>query len=203
MGSNHRRLSRRFYSPLAPAKSPPADQHGRASRCDFTPPPSAMRPWAPNFGAEKSTDRGRKIHGRNGGSGYADRPARFLPSDLRFYDACSSSPSPSSAGSGWESWVPRASLIRLLAALACPSMQCAWTFSRAATPCPAGYLGRGHPRVLRQGHRRVPQVIGPTAERRRAVGGGKCPFPGLGPHRAVGRVRRRRDLVTGTAKGLW
>jgi hypothetical protein len=56
LGSNQRRLSRRFYSPNAPPESPPADQHGRASRCDSGLPPSAMRPWAPDYGDRAGTD---------------------------------------------------------------------------------------------------------------------------------------------------
>jgi hypothetical protein len=42
-------------------------------------PSSAMRPWALNFGTEKSTDKRRKSTDENGGSGYADRCAPFLP----------------------------------------------------------------------------------------------------------------------------
>ena len=37
LGSNQRRLSRRFYSTLALPESPGTDQHGRASRLDSTP----------------------------------------------------------------------------------------------------------------------------------------------------------------------
>ncbi len=44
LGSNQRRLSRRFYSPYALPESPPADQRGRASRRESGLPPSAMRP---------------------------------------------------------------------------------------------------------------------------------------------------------------
>jgi hypothetical protein len=79
MGSNHRRLSRRFYSTLLLPESPPADQRIRRSRHVCGPPPSAMRPWVPGFGvraghgrartsprtgAEKATDGGGKGHGR-------------------------------------------------------------------------------------------------------------------------------------------
>jgi hypothetical protein len=77
LGSNQRRLSRRFYSPLAPPQSPPADLRLWASRLVSGVPSSAMRPWAPNFGAEKSTDRGRKSTDENGGSGYTDRIPRL------------------------------------------------------------------------------------------------------------------------------
>ena len=62
--SNHRRRSRRFYSPLLLPESPPADQHIRASRRKFGPPPSAVRPCAPDFGAVKATDGGGKGHGQ-------------------------------------------------------------------------------------------------------------------------------------------
>jgi hypothetical protein len=79
LGSNQRRLSRRFYSTLAPPRSPPADQRIRRSGRVGGPPPSAMRPWAPGFGvrvvhgrartsprtgAEKATDGRGKGHGR-------------------------------------------------------------------------------------------------------------------------------------------
>jgi hypothetical protein len=64
LGSNQRRLSRRFYSPLLLFESPTADQHLCISRFDFGLPPSAMRPWTPDFGAVKSTDGGGKGHGR-------------------------------------------------------------------------------------------------------------------------------------------
>ena len=64
MGSNHRRLSRRFYSPNALPESPPADQHVRRSRLDTGPPPSAMRPWALDSGAMRATDGRETGHGR-------------------------------------------------------------------------------------------------------------------------------------------
>ena len=85
LGSNQRRLSRRFYSTLAPPEPPPADQRIRRTRRVYGPPPSAMRPWvpgsggrachgrrrtSPRTGAEKATDGAR-------GSGYADRFAGF------------------------------------------------------------------------------------------------------------------------------
>jgi len=106
MGSNHRRLSRRFYSPPAPPESPPADQRGRHSRRDFGPPPSAMRPCAPGFGVRAvdgpSRNRPRTATDQPtdgaGGSGYADRSRPDSRSDLPFQDACSMSPSPSSPG---------------------------------------------------------------------------------------------------------
>jgi hypothetical protein len=56
--------SRRFYSTLLLSESPPADQHVCASRRKFGLPPSAMRPWFPDFGAVKATDGGGKGHGR-------------------------------------------------------------------------------------------------------------------------------------------
>ena len=62
-------VSRRFYSPSLLPESPPADQHGRASRRDSGPPPSAMRPWASGSGAAESTDG----HGRRGQERCADR----------------------------------------------------------------------------------------------------------------------------------
>jgi hypothetical protein len=47
---------------------------------------------------QKNPRTGAEIHGRNDGSGYADRPAPFLPSDLRLHDACSSSRRPYQRG---------------------------------------------------------------------------------------------------------
>ena len=52
-------VSRRFYSPLAPPESPPADLHLRRSRCDSGLPPSAMRPWAADSGAVRAQGRRR------------------------------------------------------------------------------------------------------------------------------------------------
>src|SRR5690349_12323142 len=43
LGSNQRRLSRRFYSPSLLPESNAADRRGRRPRCDSGPPPSAMR----------------------------------------------------------------------------------------------------------------------------------------------------------------
>jgi hypothetical protein len=84
LGSNQRRLSRRFYSPPLRPEAPTADQRLCASRSDSGPPPSAMRPWTQG-------SWGLEIHGRGtdgeGGSGYADRPARLLASDLAIHDA--------------------------------------------------------------------------------------------------------------------
>ena len=85
LGSNQRRLSRRFYSPLAPPESPPAYQRIRHSRRVCGPPPSAMRPWVPGFGGLAAHGRARtsprtgagKATDGAGGSGYADRPARI------------------------------------------------------------------------------------------------------------------------------
>jgi hypothetical protein len=61
LGSNQRRLSRRFYSPLAPPESLTPDQRLCVSRQDCGPPPSAVRPCAPGLGARPRTDG----HGRH------------------------------------------------------------------------------------------------------------------------------------------
>jgi hypothetical protein len=50
LGSNQRRLSRRFYGPSLLPGSHAADQRIRASRRDSGPPPSAIRPCAPGVG---------------------------------------------------------------------------------------------------------------------------------------------------------
>jgi len=49
LGSNQRRLSRRFYSPSLLAGVHATDQHIRRPRRHPAPPPSAMRPWAPGL----------------------------------------------------------------------------------------------------------------------------------------------------------
>jgi hypothetical protein len=50
LGSNHRRLSRRFYSPILLFEAYAADLHLCLSRQDLGQPPSAMRPWTPGSG---------------------------------------------------------------------------------------------------------------------------------------------------------
>ena len=57
LGSNQRRLSRRFYSPLPPPESYAIDLRLCVTRRDFGSPPSAMCPCAPGSG-------GRAAHGR-------------------------------------------------------------------------------------------------------------------------------------------
>ena len=49
LGSNQRRLSRRFYNPSLLPEAHAADQRGRGPRRDSGPPPSAMRPCAPGL----------------------------------------------------------------------------------------------------------------------------------------------------------
>src|SRR5271167_101050 len=56
LGSNQRRLSRRFYSPILLSEDYAADLRLYLSRQDLRRPPSAMRPWAPGFGV-------RAVHG--------------------------------------------------------------------------------------------------------------------------------------------
>ena len=50
LGSNQRRLSRRFYSPILLFESYAGDLRLCVSRRDLGQPPSAMRPWAPGSG---------------------------------------------------------------------------------------------------------------------------------------------------------
>jgi hypothetical protein len=71
LGSNQRRLSRRFYSPSLLAEADAADQHIRRSRPRRAPSASATRPYAP--GLVHGPGRKRPRTG-GGGSGYADRP---------------------------------------------------------------------------------------------------------------------------------
>jgi len=96
LGSNQRRLSRRFYSPSLLTEEHGADQHIRASMRDFGLPPSAMRPWAPGSGDRAA--HGRRRNGPRtdaeeatdgaGGSGYADRLALLLAPDLLLQASC-------------------------------------------------------------------------------------------------------------------
>ena len=71
LGSNQRRLSRRFYSPLAPPELPRADQRVRASRRVSGLSPSAMRPCATGSGGRCSARTGTD---GGGWERYADRP---------------------------------------------------------------------------------------------------------------------------------
>ena len=86
MGSNHRRLSRRFYSPSLLVEAGAAGQRLRRSRRDCGPPPSAMRPWSPGSGATESTDGRGKPTDEGGRSGYTDRPPGFSPLTWHFMD---------------------------------------------------------------------------------------------------------------------
>jgi hypothetical protein len=116
LGSNQRRLSRRFYSPSLLPEAHATDQHIRRSRHRPAPPPSAMRPCASGL----VHGRGRKTHGRGRWERLRRPSARLSGFDLAFQDTCSLSSSLSSPGSdsGRVSWVPRASVIRLFAASA-------------------------------------------------------------------------------------
>jgi hypothetical protein len=79
MGSNHRRLSRRFYSPILLFKAYAADLRLCNPRRDLGRPPSAICPWAPGSGvravhrpwqnrprtgADQPTDEYGRAHGR-------------------------------------------------------------------------------------------------------------------------------------------
>ena len=95
-------------------------------------PPCVRRHWGLVHGP------GRKNHGRGRWERLRRPSAGLGASDLAFQDVCSMSSSPSSPGSdpGPVSWTPRASVVRLFAASACPSMHWAYIFSGTATPCP-------------------------------------------------------------------
>jgi hypothetical protein len=62
LGSNQRRLSRRFYRPSLLAEAPAADLRFCVPRRDSGPQPSAMRPCIPGTGAARRTDG----HGQQG-----------------------------------------------------------------------------------------------------------------------------------------
>ena len=195
--SNHRRRSRRFYSPLAPSESPPADQRIRVSRRDFGLPPSAMRPWVPgpegraeSTDGHGSTDGGGKGHGRarkrprTGPLGavrltvltripaltcHFRMPARFAV--VLFTEAWLCVLGAESVGDALVGCV----------GLAVDAVGVDLQQDRDAVPGAAGDLGRGHPGVQPQRHRRVPQVIGAAAERRPVLGRGEGFPAGLGP----------------------
>ena len=121
------------------AMRPWTPQHGGLQRDKMTHHGTEKKrpasPWAPDFGAVWATDGGRKGHGRGRQERcpdrpqerYVGRPARCLTADLPLQAAGSLSASPSSPGPGPGSGsvVPRASVMRWLAASAWPSMQCA------------------------------------------------------------------------------
>jgi hypothetical protein len=93
LGSNQRRLSRRFYSPSLLPEVSAADQCIGCSKRVWGLPPSAMRPWAPDFGDHIGHGQGQKIHGRAGGSGYTNRPAQFPAPGLPLRDVRTMAPS--------------------------------------------------------------------------------------------------------------
>jgi hypothetical protein len=64
MGSNHRRLSRRFYRPLLLPGPRPLTSTDNVRGAFSVPPPSAICPWTPNFWAHASTDGHGPAHGR-------------------------------------------------------------------------------------------------------------------------------------------
>jgi hypothetical protein len=95
LGSNQRRLSRRFYSTLLLPRRTPLTSAKRAPRRVCWLPPSAVRPWTPGSGVRvvhrpwrnrPRTGADRPTDGADE-SGYADRPPGFLGSDLAFHDS--------------------------------------------------------------------------------------------------------------------
>ena len=118
MGSNQRRLSRRFYSPILLFESYATDLPLCVPRRGSGPPPSAMRPWPPDSGAVRATDEGGRStddegagHGRGRknprtararavsrpSAGAVSRPSdRLSGFDLAFRDSHSLSSPPSS-----------------------------------------------------------------------------------------------------------
>jgi hypothetical protein len=76
LGSNQRRLSRRFYRPRAPPESPPLTSAYalRGSIAGRGRPLCVLGSWAP--GARGPRTGAGKATGAAGGSGYADRPHR-------------------------------------------------------------------------------------------------------------------------------
>ena len=118
-GISAARARQRFYRPNLLPESPVADP--AHTRCEarsraavrYASVRLVQEPWSPRTGTDGE-----------GGSGMLTVPTGFF---LPLQDACSLASSPSSPGSdsGRVSWTPRASVIRLFAASACASMQCA------------------------------------------------------------------------------
>ena len=75
LGSNQRRLSRRFYSPSLQAESNGADQRKQGPRQCEIPVPSAICPWAPGPDAADLTDG----HGRRRSERYRRLAHAFNP----------------------------------------------------------------------------------------------------------------------------
>src|SRR5487761_1573188 len=102
LGSNQRRLSRRFYSPILPSESYAVNVLSCVPRRNSGPPPSAMRPCARGrWPAEART-------AASGGPAFTPRFGPFWPLTCGVQDAFSLSPSFSSLGSRSASRVPLA-----------------------------------------------------------------------------------------------
>jgi hypothetical protein len=151
-------------------------------------------------GAVRATDRAQKSTDGTGGSGYADRPARFLSADLPFQDACALS-SRGSAGSGPQpsrsspssSWAARASCdgwVRMPRRLAMvlPGSETTMKASPAADGGD-GCIGHGRRRHLLRG---VFRRIGPS--RRRAPEKHTSPEPGALEAGATGHPWTRHHI---------
>ena len=98
----------------------------------------------PGFlGAGRRTDG----HGRREREWFADRPARFLASDLEIRDACSLSSSPCRRGWSWRRWVPKSIGDALVSGigLAVDAVGVDLEQDRDAVPGAAGDPGRPHP----------------------------------------------------------
>jgi hypothetical protein len=110
-----------------------------------------MRPWAPGSGPCGPRTKAERATDGSGGSGYTDRPAGFLASDLQFQAAGSLLALPSSLGFCSASGVLRASVMRVLPASfvlapeGCGVLWRAWPGGAAARPCPGpggGLMGQ-------------------------------------------------------------
>ena len=170
LGSNQRRLSRRFYSPSLLAEADAADQRIRASRCDSGPPPSAMRPCEPGSGAVKATDGGAEATDGAGRSGYADRPPGFCPLTWHFrlrldiavslvYGVLLGVPGGGGAGDP-----PVGGISLPVDAVGVDLEQ-----DGDGGPGAASYFGGGQPGVQPGRDGGVPQVVEPAAKRRPAL----------------------------------
>ena len=96
LGSNQRRLSRRFYSPsLLPNPMPLTSTYAVQGSI-----PGHARPLCVRGQRARSTDGGGKTHGPGGGNGHADRRPGFVPLTWHFRVPGLPS-SPSSPDSGW------------------------------------------------------------------------------------------------------
>ena len=212
LGSNQRRLSRRFYSPILLPEAYAADQ--RVTRFE-----ARFRAAAVRYASVGTGFRGRAVHDRGepatDGRGPAHGRPRTSPRTRRKrprtgpVGAVTLTVSPGFSPLTCHFRMParcrrlprhRGLRLGVLGAegvgdalvggvgLPVDAVGVDLEQDRDAVPGAAGDLGGGHPGVQPQRDRGVPQVVGAAAERRPVLGGGEGLLAGLGP-----RPRCRRS----------